>query len=938
MQAFISHSGPDDRYVAEFVQLVRSLGFDEVFNDSHTIEPDEKFWERIERGIRECDAFVVILSQASVKSCWVDKEVQFARSEGRRVIPIRIDDCKLPGSFDGRDVIELKHSGKGQRLSPPRFIHHAAEHFFGREPQLALLDTAWTNGTNVLSIIAWGGVGKTALITEWVQTRFIEKDWKTDDGQPALDAYFDWTFYDQGTSALADGTEARTGSVGDFFEQALVFFGDPDPNLPGKGRRLADRIRLQRSLIILDGLEPLQQPPGHPQAGRLLDPDLRDLLAAIAQSNPGLCLITSRQALADLHSLRRTIHKEHQLEDLPVAIAIRLLRQLQIKGSDQELSEASEKFGCHALSLTLLGRYLCDAHDGDIHRVDHIDLQRADVLTRDTRQRSVWRVLESYEHWLSYSEVHGNRNTLAVLRLVGLFDRAASAECLAALREAPAIESLTDSICGISADEWSILLKRLDKANLIKVSALSRSSASLIVDAHPLVREYFSKQLERGSPDAYRAAHLRLYRQLTSSSSYRPDKISGLQPLYQAVVHGCRAGLHSEVYANLYRERIQRGTGLDGNYNTNKLGAVATDLTLLQSFFVSPWNRIRDGFSDTDRSSILNTVAYDLRSLGRLRESIEPMLLCLENHRSAENWDEAAVAYASLGGIHELLGDLDSALDSNEKAVLYADRKKSLYWPQFSRANLASTLHQMGSMVESGELFAVSEEMQATRQPKYPQLYGLWGFQSVEHLLAQAERLSWKLHSGQPIDSNDLQIAKDVCRRVVERASQWISWRVPTDTVLTVALDECALARSSLFASLLGEVAYGDTNQLLLSSLVRRSITNFREANRLDYFPIALLTAAYYEGGVAKNLAETAALLDETQHIAESGSMPLYLADVHLHRARLFGRMNADERKLKFPDIDPKAELREARRLIEKHGYWRRRDELEDAEVAAENW
>lgn len=172
----------------------------------------------------------------------------------------------------------------------------------------------------------------------------------------------------------------------------------------------------------------------------------------------------------------------------------------------------------------------------------------------------------------------------------------------------------------------------------------------------------------------------------------------------------------------------------------------------------------------------------------------------------------------------------------------------------------------------------------------------------------------------------------------MERASQWMSWRVPTDTVLTVALDECALARSSLFASLLGEVSYGETNQLSLSSLMRRSITSFREANRLDYFPIALLTAAYYEGGVAKNLAEAAVLLDETQQITESGSMPLYLADVHLHRARLFGRMIADERKQKFPDIDPKAELREARRLIEKHGYWRRKEELEDAEAAAVNW
>ena len=30
--------------------------------------------------------------------------------------------------------------------------------------------------------------------------------------------------------------------------------------------------------------------------------------------------------------------------------------------------------------------------------------------------------------------------------------------------------------------------------------------------------------------------------------------------------------------------------------------------------------------------------------------------------------------------------------------------------------------------------------------------------------------------------------------------------------------------------------------------------------------------------------------------------------------------------------------LAEARRLIEKHGYWRRKEELEDAEAAARDW
>jgi hypothetical protein len=59
--------------------------------------------------------------------------------------------------------------------------------------------------------------------------------------------------------------------------------------------------------------------------------------------------------------------------------------------------------------------------------------------------------------------------------------------------------------------------------------------------------------------------------------------------------------------------------------------------------------------------------------------------------------------------------------------------------------------------------------------------------------------------------------------------------------------------------------------------------------------------------------------LNEAETIAARGPMPLYLADVHLHRARLFG------------DRD---ELTKARTLIDRHQYGRRREELADAAAA----
>ena len=52
------------------------------------------------------------------------------------------------------------------------------------------------------------------------------------------------------------------------------------------------------------------------------------------------------------------------------------------------------------------------------------------------------------------------------------------------------------------------------------------------------------------------------------------------------------------------------------------------------------------------------------------------------------------------------------------------------------------------------------------------------------------------------------------------------------------------------------------------------------------------------------------------------------MADIHLHRARLFFR------ETQYPWESPRHDLAEARRLIEKHGYGRRKEELEDAEAA----
>jgi hypothetical protein len=136
-------------------------------------------------------------------------------------------------------------------------------------------------------------------------------------------------------------------------------------------------------------------------------------------------------------------------------------------------------------------------------------------------------------------------------------------------------------------------------------------------------------------------------------------------------------------------------------------------------------------------------------------------------------------------------------------------------------------------------------------------------------------------------------------------------------------------------------------------TLLTAAVDGLRRAGRQDYIASGLLTRAWFscvEATAHRQLGEQALAadcerraqtdLDEAWEIAERGPMRLHLADIHLHRARLF------HAAAPYPwatDADgkprgPKDDLAAARKLIEQCGYWRRKEELEDAEAAAQHW
>ena len=430
---------------------------------------------------------------------------------------------------------------------------------FGREEDIAFLDNAWASQqVNVVTIVAWAGVGKSTLVNHWLR-RIAAEQYRS------AELVFGWSFYRQGASG-------GFPSADEFLDVVLTWFGDPDPRLGTaweKGERLAKLVARRRTLLVLDGLEPLQNPPG-PQEGRVREPSLQALLRELAAFNRGLCLITTRIPVADLADFERTAAQRRELEQLSGEAGAELLRAAGVKGDEEKLRGASKEFSGHCLALTLLGSYLSDAYHGDIRFMQEVSAR----LGHDVRQGAHARkVMESYQSWF------GEGPELSVLRMLGLFDRRADEKAMAALLEPPVICGLTESLTNLDQTEWRTIVAKLRRARLV---AGEDPLDPGHLDTHPLVREYFGEQLRSQRTEAWKECNRRLYHYYRALAPELPNSFREMEPLFPAVICGCNAGLFRQALHEVYIPRIQRGNAC---FATHVLGARGALLLVLAHYF-----------------------------------------------------------------------------------------------------------------------------------------------------------------------------------------------------------------------------------------------------------------------------------------------------------------------------------------------------------------
>jgi hypothetical protein len=747
---------------------------------------------------------------------------------------------------------------------------------FGRDHELKLLDEAWPDPhTNVVTFIAWGGVGKTALVNTWL-ARMAKENFR------GAERVYAWSFYSQGTS------DERAASADLFIDAALRWFGDDDPIRGSpwdKGERLANLVRRSRTLLVLDGLEPLQYPPG-PQEGKLKDQAMQALLRELAAQQRGLCVITTRAKISDLEGYACSTVRQEDLDTLTPQAGAQILRAQGVQGAGEELEQASAEFGGHSLALTLLGSYLADVCGGDIRRRGEIG-----SLEEDERHGGhARRVMAAYERWL------GEGPELAVLRLLGLFDRPAPADAIAVLRAAPVIPGLTDSLQNLGEEKWQQTLAKLRRIELLAESSQGSQQTSGgegELDAHPLVREHFGQQLRERLPGAWREANNRLYEYLRRAAKELPETVEEMAKLYAAVAHGCAAGRYQEVWDEVYWGRILRRGEF---YSTYKLGTFGAELAAL-SWFVDPSSKkIAPGLTKQAAALAMRERGYSLRALGQLHGADEWLQAARDAHVLGEEWVEAAIDVGLLSQLHLIAGDLPKAIAYAEQGALLADQSGDDFRRVINKTVLGDAQHHVGDLSSSESNFREAEAIQKICKPEFPYLY-----------------------TGNGIRYCNLLLSLGRYQEVIDRIARFSMAPAEHTSVFSDALEHLYLAGAYLLeARQAGRSDFAEAAQHL-----EEAVDGTRRAGQLDPLSRSLLARAVLFR-LTDNYSRARSDLAETQRLTERSQMGLHLCDCHLEWARLH---------LAQGDRDKAREhWATAKAMVARMGYHRRDKDVEEIE------
>ena len=411
---------------------------------------------------------------------------------------------------------------------PAKWVHETSndEKFTGRNEEIARLDR-WMRdaAVRVLGVSAVGGAGKTALIGHWLKKT---AGWRS---RPFA-GLFAWSFYqDRDTEEFLEA----------FLEWARETFRMPEPN--GDTKRITAALAALRAhpiVLVLDGLEVLQEGPDDTSYGSFLDGDLRELLAALCQGDHrSVAVLTSRFVFADLDRFLGTAFHQLELHGLAPDNGARLLEELGVHGPPAEREHVSEGLDGHPLGLRVFADALPEEDRDQPRRFLDESFHVGALPEGASLNDKLRRLLVFYEKKLPVVQVR-------ILGIVSLFRAPVADETVLRLVRGMFGEALPDDAT------LSTELRRLQSGGILTREPIEYGHGSA---CHPILRDHFrAVLLGTGADTARRAADL-----LTGQPSEgKPQSVKEIEPVLLAIELLLEAGDFKAADA-LYRNRLENG-------------------------------------------------------------------------------------------------------------------------------------------------------------------------------------------------------------------------------------------------------------------------------------------------------------------------------------------------------------------------------------------
>ena len=649
-----------------------------------------------------------------------------------------MDALKIPRSFGEliRDM-KLRQTAEPQLIVSTRVATLNVQPI-GRDAELAKLAGLWPSfsaepaADRVGVVVGAPGLGKSTVLAAAARKILISDD-------PPSVAMF-WSFADQ--AGEGGGSQARS-----LLDWLLASFGRL-PNTPLSDAQRIDLavelLEARRALLILDGLDAVQFPPGHPKEGNVSDTAVEALINQLGTTSPGLLLLGTRLSPKDLAGISesRTI----RLKPLGLEAGAELLRERGLGDEQRTLEAYVKRLGGSRISLELFAGYVTERAAGELRAIDSFldaagDLPEVEDLLRATM-----------EQWFE-SPTSPDPAALQAIRCVALFDRPVTPRVVEVVRR----RRIADVSAAVAhAATFQAAVSRLRAAGLISANEPE-------LDLHPIVRSWIETDLERRSIAGFQAAHERLYK---VGERYGDQLLRGtgrLDGLYACLRHGVRAGLPQRVSDCTYGPKIRE-------HNNNRaaaiLGLVGEELEALGYFYRRRYQQLapgrpKEGLIDRTKAWILNETNSLLYAQGRVREAaplqeevLERMRVLPEARRDRASpppfWGppgmdqkdmrpQLSTACKKLGEITALVKDLQSGRTLLVEAVDVAIEAGSRTKEVEAQASLAWIEHAAGNRAKATAAlrFAVRACLQAPPQHLGREAAGLLATPFVANILEE---------------------------------------------------------------------------------------------------------------------------------------------------------------------------------------------------------